>query len=317
MSTFGTNTRGSDKENSRSLNFNQTSVNPATSNPGNPFGNTVRVQFPYPQSFSASEVALAHLYLWFSWYNISAAFNNNKFSYTFPTASGQLTFNVTIPDGYYSIDELSQFLDLIMVNNGTYLVGAGGLPVYYISFTANDTYYRTTIFLDLVPDPAEAAAGGLTVPANYPGGGLPAVATTPQLIVPATLSPAGSTIPGLYSFSSFLGYTPGTYPPAPAAVTTSYNGQFAPVVESTNSVNVAATFCNNGTLNINSRVFYQFSAGDVSFGSQIVVEPRFPIYTPVADGFYNYIDIQLLDDNNNPLQLQDPHITGSLLIRGR
>lgn len=316
MSTFGTNTRGTDAQNTRTLQFNQTTVDRSLANASNPFGNTIRIQFPYPQSFSASEVSLANLFLYFSWYNISARFGNNSFSYTFPTATGTLTFNVVIPDGFYSIDELSQFLQIIMVNNGTYLLN-GSNPVFYIRFTANAAYYRTTIFLDLVPTAAQAATAGLTVPANYPGGGLPAAAATPQLVILPTPSPAGAPLVGLYSFSSFLGFTPASYPATPSSVGQSFNGQFAPVVESTNSVNVAVSLANNGTLNKNTRVIYSFSAGNTEFGSQVIVQPHFPIWVPVSDAFYSFIDIQLLDDNESPLNLEDPHITGTLIIRGR
>jgi hypothetical protein len=312
-------TTGRNRDVIRTIPFNQTVVNPLTSSFQNPYGNVIRVQFPYPQSFTQSELALQNFFIFNSWYNISAELGNNVFAYTFPTASGQETFSVTIPDGFYNLEDLNDYLQtIVMVNNGTYLISTvTGNNVYYIQILVNDTYYRATVFLDAVPDPAEALAMDLTAPANYPGGGLPATATTPQLVILPTPYPAGSDTPGQYSFSKYLGYTPGSYPPAPLGATVSYNGQFAPQVESTNNVNLSCNMVNNSGLSTNTQFFYSFSAANVPFGNQIIVNPHFPVFIPVADGFYNYIEIYVLDDNQQALLVQDPHISGTVMIRGK
>src|SRR6202034_1061508 len=96
------------------------------SNPNNPFPNTLVVQFPYPQKFSRCEVALSETFLFYSWYNITAAFGNNTFSYGYPTgnggdANGYIFFTVVIPDGFYSIDDLSSYFVANQIFNGCYV----------------------------------------------------------------------------------------------------------------------------------------------------------------------------------------------------
>lgn len=316
MSTAGTRTNSKEERDIRLFNFTQQVPNPETSDPlSNPFGNTVRIRFPFPQSFKSAELALADLFIFYSWYNIGANFGNNVFSYSFPTAAGYQTFNVTIPDGFYTLDNLNQFFQQIQQSNGTYLIDVSGNPVYFLFWVVNTTYYRVTLFSNPIP----AGGAGFTVPANYPGGGPPASAQDPILFILDTHAPAGSSTPGAYSFSKTLGYSPGPYPPmnvATTGVAQSYNGQFPPVIESTTSVQVACSLANSSGLTDKAQVFYTFSP-NVAFGEQVQISPPFPRYVPVTDGFYNYMDVYFVDENGKLLNLQDPHLSGTLMIRGK
>lgn len=49
------------------------------------------------------EIGLDSCYLWYSWYNISAALGNNIFKYH----NGTAWSSITIPDGSYNIDDLN------------------------------------------------------------------------------------------------------------------------------------------------------------------------------------------------------------------
>lgn len=314
-----TNTQGRDINSLRPITFVQQSVNPATSDPvNNPYGNTIRIRFPMAQSFYTSEIALAKLNVFYSWYNITAAFGNNIFQYAFPTLGGYMTFTVTIPDGFYSIDTLNQIFQQIQVANGTYLINTvSGANVFFLYWVTNDTFYRTTLFSNPIP----AAGAGYDIPSNYPGGGPPATQQSPALIVLPTTAPAGSgSTDAAYSFSKVLGFLPGEYPTAVVAMTgtsQSFNGQFAPQIESTTSVNVSCSIANSGTINANPNVLFNFSP-EVPFGFQIVVNPPYPIFVPITDSpNVAYVDITLLDDNGRLLNLQDPHISGMLIVRGK
>lgn len=318
MSNVGTNIEGRSKDTIRYLSFTQNSVNPQTSDPQrNPFGNIVRYFFPTPQSFKNAEVALANLSIYYSWFNITVAFGNNIFSYAFPTAAGYVIYNVTIPDGFYSIDSLNQIFEQIQRTNGTYLIDTNGNPVYFLYWVTNSTFYRVTLFSNPIP----ANGSGYTVPSNFPAGGVPTSAMDPYLIILPSNAAAGVANPlgTSYSFSKLLGFTPGSYPnPTLAAtgVAESYNGQFAPMIESTTCVQVACTLANSSSISVNAQTIYTFSP-TVTFGTQVVVTPHFPLWVPVSDGFYTYIDIIFLDSNNRLLNMQDPSLSGSLIIRGK
>lgn len=313
MASIGTRTDNESRNNIRTIDFQQVVKDPGT--PGQ-FANTIVVPFSIAQSFSRSEAALVDLYLFYSWYNISAYFGNNTFSYEFPTLAGYQTFNVTIPDGFYSIDELSDYFRQVQINNGTYLYLAadpGQTPITYLFWGANSIYYRTTLFATPVPDASDAT---YSEPSNFPGGGRSTTVQDPSLVVLPTTAPAGSNTPGQYSFSKTLGFSPGTYPPVGTTAAYSMNGQFAPFIESTNVVNVSVSFINNGGITTNPQILLSFSP-TTSFGNQVVVQERFPVYLPIADGIYQYIVVQLQDENFQPLNIQDPHINGRIMCRGR
>ena len=313
MSVIGTRVDNESKNLTRVINFQQSAVDPNAVSFSNPFPNTLTVRFPYPQSFSRCEAAITNLYLYYSWFNITDRFGNNTFSYSYPVGLSAQTFNVTVPDGFYSIDELSQYFQQAQITNGTYLIDANGDDITYVSWVVNTVYYATTIIANPVPSILPA---GWALPTNYPAGGLPITPTDPSLIINATTAPAGSNTPGFYSFSKTLGISPGTYPTLGTGTTYTFNGQFPPVIESTNVVNVACNFINNGSLSANPSIIQSFSP-QVAFGEQINLTIYFPIFLPVSDNFYQQVEIQLQDENFKPLNILDPHISGTVLIRGR
>lgn len=313
MSVIGTRVDNESKNLTRVIQFQQNNADPNSTSVFNPYPNTITVRFPYPQSFSRCEAALTNLYLFYSWFNITARFGNNTFSYQFPTAAGYLTFNVTIPDGFYSIDELSEYFQTVQIANGTYLTDSNGDPVTYLSWIANSVYYATTIISNPVPN---TLPSGWALGDGFPGGGLPSTAEDPTLVINATGAPAGSSTPGQYSFSKTLGISPGSYPVNGRTTPYTFNGQFPPVIESTNAVNVSVDIVNNGSLNANPSIISSFSP-QVGFGEQINLAIYFPIFLPVADSFYQQIVITFLDENFTPLNLVDPHISGTILIKGR
>lgn len=313
MSSIGTRVDDKTRFDVRTIDFQQNVA--ANTTPNNPFGNTININFPYPQQFSRAEAALTELICFYSWYNISAAFGNNVFSYSVPTASGYVSFNVTIPDGFYSIDELSDFFVQQQIINNTYVyltADTAKTPVTFQSWTANSVYYRTTIISN--PYPASSNAT-YTAATGYPGGGLPATAQDGYLTILSTPYSAGSNTPGFYSLSKTLGITPGNYPTSGTTTPFTMNGQFAPVIESTNVINVQANFIYNGLLSPNPQIIAKFTP-NVAFGEQLEYTPFFPVYLPISDGVYPQIVIQLQDENFVPLNIQDPHISGRILVRG-
>jgi hypothetical protein len=314
MSIVAASTKGVNRDNIRTIVIQQVVANPQTTGPNNPYGNTIVYNLPYAQSLAQCEVALGNIYLFYSWYNIQVSFGNNTFAYLWPNGGGTFTsYPVTVPDGFYSIDDLNAYFQQVQVNNGTYLINADGINVYFIGFQSNPTYYRTTLTVYPVPDTL-VGPPVYTMPANYPGT-LPPTPTDPELVINATPFPAGSNTPGSYSFSKTLGFLPGTYPSTTQTATYYVNGQYAPIIESTANVLIRCNLVNTNGLSNIGQCLYTLSP-TVAFGDQIQEKPYFPLYMQVADGFYQQIIIQIMDENQVPLNLQDPHISLMLLIRG-
>ena len=111
----------------------------------------VYYRFPAVQAVQRCKLALSHLSVYYSWYNITAAYGNNVFSYNWPTSTGYLPYSVTIPDGNYGLSDLSSYLQYAMQQNNTYLIDASGNNQYFISFADNATYYRVTLTATVVP----------------------------------------------------------------------------------------------------------------------------------------------------------------------
>lgn len=269
---------------------------------------TITTRFPVVQSVQASRLALANLEVFFSWFNITAAYGNTTFSYKWPNGAGFQTFTVTLPDGNYGIDDISNFLQFQMQANGTYLIDSAGNNQYFISFQTNPIYLRTTLTYLTVPTSLPTgwlySTGTTTPPAGYT---LPTVATSPQLVIPTKGSSQSS-------MSSVLGFAPGSYP----VVTTSsgsVNGQYVPEIDVVQSVNVQCSMVNQGLVSQSPNVIYSFSAGNTTFGGLISVTPPQFIWFPVNDGNYASFAISLTDQNNNALPLADPVWGGTVLLQ--
>lgn len=288
----------------------------------NQFPNTLRIPFPVAQKFARAEITLHSLNIPYSWFNISAQQGNNVFQFAMPTGSTYNTFNVTIPDGFYEIDDLNTFFQLFLLTNQCYTwltSDTTQTPIFYIDWVSNPTYYRTTIFASPVP-----AAGGLySYPANYAGTGVPPTSSVcPSIIIGpvgansnSNAYPAGSVTPGAYSFSKTLGFSPGAYPPANTTTAYNANGQFPPMIETTNIINVEINCVSNSSISPNPRVIAQLSP-NTGFGSLITYQPFQPLWLPITDGQYESLTIRFLDEFMTPINNQDGNITGALKVRG-
>src|SRR6185312_14640947 len=110
--------------------------------------NQLTIQLPSVWNAQDSQVALASLYIYFSWRNITAAFTNNSCSYRWVDG---VTYPVAFPDGYYSPSDISGFIQFVMQNNGHYLVDNTGTNQFYLSIQTNSVYYADTITSTCIP----------------------------------------------------------------------------------------------------------------------------------------------------------------------
>eukprot|EP00981_Chlorochromonas_danica_P013197 scaffold5965_cov109-Ochromonas_danica.AAC.3 len=70
-----------------------------------------------------SMMCVSNVTIPYSWFNInSSLYNNNSFQYTFPTSTGQQTYTITLPNGYYDTTAINNYLQTQMIINGQYLL---------------------------------------------------------------------------------------------------------------------------------------------------------------------------------------------------
>ena len=249
------------------------------------------------------QIALQSLNLYYSWYNISAALGNNSFSFVWYSGSGPTatTVNVVIPDGFYTVAQLNAYLQYVMVQNLMYLIDSSGNFVYFITLTTNSVSYRIEIICDYLLTSAQASALSYTQPVGAPS--YVTTNITPQVVIPDT------------NIQSYLGFNAGTYPPATQSTTYSVNGQNVPEVSPQSSIYLLCSLVRN-LYAVPQSIVINF-VPNVTYGSQISVNPTFPQYLNILEGNYAYFTCNFTDQNYNPLPIIDTNLSIVFSLRDR
>ena len=269
------------------------------------------------QMEEGDQVALNNLSMYYSWPSISASFSNNAFSYTFPNSSGVMTtFSVTIPDGFYTVDQLNSFLQYTFIANGHYMTTTSGTYVYFINMSTNSTLYA--IQLDMTPIPTSAdttTAGsyayGWTRAGTSPTWGFPTSQQYSQLIVPS--APANQPS---QSFGSIIGFSGNTYPSSStvpvAGLAYAKTSDLTPQVSPTSSVIVLCSLVSNKYNNPDSAI-YSFGM-NVTYGSQINIDPSAKTFVDARVAKFNEVSITFVDQDYKPLKIKDTNLLVQLVI---
>jgi len=307
----------------------QNNIAPAAVNNGN---NQFVYNFPNSISFPNHEISVQNISMYYAWANInSTSLHNNTFYYTWGVA-GQAPpysqqFAVVIPDGLYEISTINHFLQYTMIQNGHYLIDtATGNYVYFIEMVVSPSNY--TVQINTFPVPAIAA--GPTAPTGYTLPISPAPWTyVGNSFVPTVCMANPNIVAGVvgatHEFSDFykiVGLNPttttngGLYTiKSTGLVTTSTNSVVAPQVQPNPTLFLAISNIDNKYSNP-STIVYQLSA-DVAFGQLINITPPQFAYNKLLPGTYNGLRLQILGTNFQPIQILDPAITITLVIRDR
>lgn len=265
---------------------------------------TYTYKFPLgsqPTFEKGDKIALDSLSIYYSWPSITANNANNTFQYVWLGT----TVSITIPDGFYTIEDLNSYLQYKMIENQHYLIDAASNYVYYLNFSTNTTRYA--VQLDVSPIPT-------SLPTNYstPWGtgtaawSFPSTATYPQIVVPSS-----------NSITKIIGFSAGTYPSAttPASSTYSQISDFTPQVTPVSSVVVTCSLLNNH-YSIPNNLLYSF-APNTTYGSQINITPPSKTFVDMQGGKVSEFSITFLDQNFNKLKIQDTNVVILLTIASR
>lgn len=252
------------------------------------------------------EVMLSSAQIPYSIFNITAAYNNNRFDFSFPTgaAAGSYTnFTVIIPDGFYTIPDLNSFMQQFAISNGLYLIDVIGEHVYYTpAFYVNPVSYAIQILLYTVP---RSLPTGWTQPANWIGYSTYTADRTPHIHISAN-----------NNFDDYIGFTPGQYPPT-LPRTTDYSvlsNKKPPIASYVNSIIIHCSLVNNPVVSP-SDILDAFQISNTTFGANINYNPSVEKFVKLTRGSYSSMILYLTDQNNNPINLIDPNILLTLLFR--
>ena len=282
------------------------------------FNNKMVYSFPNSVSFPNHEIAIQSIHMYYSWTNINGTtLNNNTFAFGWPNTAGDWKEEpVVIPDGLYEIETINKYLQWYCINNGYYLINASGNNVYYFEFVVNPALYA--VQLNFYPVPTSLPTGWtaptyniITGSAAFPG--FPPVAITPIFLLPV----------GSGNFYKIIGFpkpvTGGQIiwpnPETPTTINASAISTTAPEVQPNPVVYLAITNIENNYASPSSII--GVISPNVGFGELIQdVPPQFA-WNKMMGGTYNQLRLAFIGTNGSQIQIEDPQITITLVIRDK
>jgi len=268
--------------------------------------NKLVYQFPNSVKFEKSYLSVASVSMYYSWFNITEVYNNNKINLGWVN---NVRTPFTIPDGLYEVDTLNKLFQFFSIANNWYLVNPAGQNVYYAEFVINESQYVVQINTFYVPTSAEFTSFlqplGWVAPAGFVFA--PSTSTTPTIEIPIGLG-------------KILGFTALTTIPS-ASSSGQYNRAATPVTSTTSpnlqpnsSVLISSSMIDNPYTSPTS-VIYSITPS-VAVGEIIADRPPNFMWNKLIDGVYNQLRITLLGNDLSPLKIQDGAITIILAIAG-
>lgn len=247
-----------------------------------------------------AEMAVSNITIPYSWFNISAANNNNTFQFYFPDSSSTATpYTVTLQDGFYSVTDINAALQQFCIANGLYLINGSGKYVYYLTLLYNPTFYAVQVIAQFVP---LSLPSGWSQPANWVGFNANPSPFTPILGVTTE------------EFGNVIGFELGNYPPLNTTETSTLSTK-TPQGSIVNSLIVRCSLVDNecgfptdvlDTIPITS-----------AFGTNINYQPAQLKFVKLSSGVFQSFNITFVDQNLNSIIALDNNVCISLLLKNK
>jgi len=272
--------------------------------------NKLVYRFPNSVHFKDSFISLSQAQMYYSWFNITSAFNNNIIQYIWINGAGvQTTYTITIPDGLYEVSTLNQLLQYTFIQNGHYLVNSGQ-NVYYAELILNPSRYAVQINTFLFPTSLPV---GYTNPAAVP---FPPQSFNPSIILPPSINNILGFVP---NFTTNINLNNAFVPPVSPYVsklangTLSYISTTAPNLQPNSSVIINISNIDNQYAQPTGTCYTIIPT--VGIGEVINEQPVNYIWNKLIPGTYNQLTISILGNNLAPIKIQDPSMTFVFVIK--
>ena len=263
-------------------------------------------------NFKDDALAVQEVALYFSAFNITIDYNNNSFSYIWIDGT---THQVLIPDGYYSITQLNEYLQYVMIQNKHYLVDSAGDYVYLLEIIINDPRYAVQLNEYLISTTI-ATTNSWTLPTGATWV-LPTNSILPYFVISSN------------NFKDVIGYSAGQYPsgtitgvpPAQVqtpsyAVSQSQLSSTAPQVTPYSSFLMYCSLVNNRSV-IPSQLIFSFTPTNAVFGGLSSYQVSELAWNKVEDGQYNDFIIEFRDQLGRQVKFQDPNTLITLITKNK
>lgn len=281
--------------------------------------NLFKYSFPNIVDLNDFDCSVGEMFLYYSWYNISASANNNTFQITIPLAT-PVTVTLTLPDGAYNISTINNYFQFWCIANGYYLQNPTTLQYYYFgAFQVSPQSYQVQFITTALPSSA-TGTDATVVPQLGSYVGLSSYSTVivgsgfhnqwPTIAYQTMQLKVSST----NGFGIVIGFAAGTFPTSStipsSASTSTVVSSLIPNVNPIATVQCRLS-CLNNQFSSNSQLLHVFTNQGVTIGSIINATPNF--YTAVpCTGSHKDLYFSLFDVFGNPLQLLDNNITVKL-----
>lgn len=242
------------------------------------------------------EICISQASIPYAWYNISSSYGNNSFSLILPTGATTQTIAVTLPDGFYSVTDIQNYIQSVLITNLFYLIDGSGNYVFPFLLTYSSTFYKVQLICSTIPS---ALPSGWTQPAGAPA--LPTATTGVQFVVG--------------SIGSVIGFVAGTYPAVATSASQNFLSTLTPVGSTVNSLVFRCSLVDNNII-MPSDIMDGCSINTI-FGSNIVYDPSFEKWVKMKDGLYSNLIFSMVDQSLNQIYSVDPNIAITLMIRQR
>ncbi len=257
-------------------------------------GNSIfKYNFQSTVNFKDASVSLGSLQIYYSWFNISEKLNNNRFTYKWFDNAGVLNtvYEVKIQDGFYSVNDLNEYLQSILISRGHYLTQvSSGNHIYHLEFTTNAIYYAIQLnTYAMRPASADYTRGSTdwAFPSEY---------TTVQMIFNSTSK-----------FNELVGYNLGVYPETSDTLNHTFLSNITPNMNPVSNLLMSCSLANQGGFSDPSNLIYTFSSGQAEFGQMIDRQPNLSNHIRIADGQYSNFTVNFIDQNLQRVDIKDPN----------
>jgi hypothetical protein len=264
-----------------------------------------------PIEFTNQQIAVCSTQLFYSWGNINASkYNNHEIYFQFVN-DGAFPKKITIPDGFYTVNDLENYIQLQFFKLGYYFTDNTGTIVYPFTMTENSVYYSTTVSFICFP---------LGIPAGWTFG--PALSDGQKSINTFTFFFNDA-------FGKLIGFTGGTSTyisgannmiPSNNSVSISVNSNTTPEISPVSGIFINTNLVNSYNYNSQyNKAIYSFNDSGISYGNLISKNPANLIWFDIINGRYDELNFSFVSQDgrtNVPIKDNSGTII-TLLIRNR
>ena len=279
--------------------------------------NRFEYQFPIEQTFNeSSTIALSHLNIYLSWYNITAQYGNNLFTYLFFDIDGnEASFDILIDDGFYSVDQIYKFITTELVKKGHFLEYLEPGPenqvqiLYPIEIRTNEIYYKLGYVFATIGQIMDFGSGEVPYTNIFK---IPTTWTPPVVISTMKLK-----MPTYGGMCKILGFSEGELV-APEILPSKHDfynilSSKTPELMPSSSYILKCSLVNN-EMNLDKTVLSVFTIPNNTGVGDLISNDGTPIYNLIQPGKYKRFTLEILDQQYRRLEIRDSNILINLSV---